>query len=109
MKPLIIAAALLLAGPLHAAELPVPVTATAAQWRDIRTLTAEFWGCGGTTPGNIRACAHSGRLQEKLMKQGFCFYKRLIVGKIATSGPEEDRGPAWTKDGTYCYTLRDPR
>jgi len=62
---------------------------TAAQRRDIERLYDVFGQCGGrTVPGklekdwNVRqACALSGKLQDKLLAQGFCFYKRIEVGR----------------------------
>jgi hypothetical protein len=87
MKALVIVAALLVsAGPSFA---EAKHTATAAQWKDIRKLQQVFGQCGGRTNPemlekdlNIRkACALSGRLQDKLIAQGFCFYGRIDAGK----------------------------
>jgi hypothetical protein len=104
MKPLIIAAALLLAGPLHAAELPVPRTATDAQWKDIRTFQRAYTRCDGSfgvkniADADIaKVCKLALKLHDKLADQGFCFYKRFLPGRPAADKqscePLTDREP----------------
>jgi hypothetical protein len=84
---LAIAILLAVAGPAFAGP---PVTA--AQQKDIRELQGVFARCGGTDaddwyePQIKRACARSRQLQEKLGKQGFCFYKRIDAGRPGKDG-----------------------
>lgn len=93
---IVIGALLISAGPSFSADLSVPPTATAAEWRYIRKLTTLFVSCGGTDWKNERDCARSHRMQAKMAKQGFCFFKRLHVGKLV--GPE----------GNRCIEIFDP-
>lgn len=91
MKIFIIATALLvLAGPGYAADrAPTP-----AQLKDMDALYKVFGQCGGTDadddaePQIKRACALSRKLQERLMAQGFCFYKRIEVGRPNKAGTD---------------------
>lgn len=87
-KLCLIAALTLLASPALAS--PRDRAPTASQWKDIRNLQEAFGSCGGWTDGEDKkiadlsvrkACALSGRLQDKLLAQGFCFYKRIEVGR----------------------------
>ncbi len=97
MKHLIIALSLLVATPAFAAYKP-----TVVQRKDIAALQYAFGSCGGrTNPDKLeedlsvrRACALSGKLQDKLIAQGFCFYKRLEVGRLS-------------KDRKHCDPLHD--
>jgi len=81
--------ALLLAAPASAGV-------TAAQRRDIERLYDVFGQCapGAVDPGPRQACALSVKLQRKLGAQGFCFYKRLEVGRPS-------------RDGKSCVPLHD--
>ena len=91
MKPLIAAVALLvLATPAVAGGH----TATAAQWKDIRTLQHVFIQCGGSDDPDLKEpCALSSKLQDKLGKQGFCFYKRILPGRPGKDGCEPLSNP----------------
>jgi hypothetical protein len=107
-SPLIATILLVLAAPAFASP---QMTATPAQWKDIHRLYEVFGQCPGDPQGDLelkKACNLSTKLQEKLEKQGFCFYKRLIVGKLAWHGPEEDRAKLWPEGEKQCYTLHDP-
>jgi hypothetical protein len=108
MKLIPVAVALFVATSSIAAELDLPLTATKAQWRDIRTLTELFVACGGSSRDNVRECAQSHRMQAKMVKQGFCFFKRLHVGKLAWHGPEKDRRQGWPEGVKQCYEIHDP-
>jgi len=83
MRPFVVAMLLVLASPAFAAGPAL----TAAQQKDIRELKEVFFRCGGTDaddwydPPIKKACARSRKLQEKLTAQGFCFYKRIEVGR----------------------------
>ena len=95
MKHLIIALSLLVATPAVAGVKPP----TAAQWKDIRKLGEVFERCGGQSdePEFKKDCALSIKLQDKLMAQGFCFYKRIHAGR-----------PGKDKDGTkVCLPLHN--
>jgi hypothetical protein len=102
-KIAIVSVLLGLATPAFAAEL----TATPAQWKDIHKLQETIIGCGGTTPQNRRGCALFNRLQNKLAKQGFCFFRRIEVGRLAWHGPEKDMVPT-VAGQKQCYALHDP-
>jgi hypothetical protein len=94
MKPLITAAMLLaLAPPVFAAGM----TATPAQWKDIRAMSNAFLRCDNSEeydPEIKKACILSRELQDKLAKQGFCTYGRILVGRPS-------------KDGKDCYLLHN--
>jgi len=95
MKNLIIALLLLASAPAFAAvQQP-----TAAQWKDFHKLSEAFDRCGGQTedPEFKEDCALSIKLQRKLRAQGFCFYKRILMGR-----------PGIAKDGLKeCLPLHD--
>jgi hypothetical protein len=100
---IIVASALL--GLATSASATTP-TATSAQWKDIRTIYRTFGTCGDPEREEVCAIAHG--LMKKLERQGFCFYKRLLVGKLAWHGPEADRVQLWPEGGKQCYALHDP-
>lgn len=86
MKTLVTTAVLLaLASPAFAAGM----TATPAQWKDIRTMSNAFLRCNGSEeddPEIEKACNLSSDLQDRLAKQGFCTYGRILVGRPGKGG-----------------------
>ena len=103
-SPIIVTMLLVLAAP--AAASPQRATATPEQWKDVHTIYRTFGTCGD--PEREEVCAIARKLMKKLEKQGFCFYKRLVIGKLAWHGPEEDRAELWPEGKKQCYTLHDP-
>src|SRR4051794_7805075 len=76
MKSLIIASALLvLAAPAFAS----PRHPTPAQQKDLQTIYHTFGQCGDSE--REKECDTAHKLMKKLEGQGFCFYKRLVVGR----------------------------
>jgi hypothetical protein len=65
-------------------QQPRKLTATPAQWKDIRTMSNAFLRCDNSEeydPEIRKACNLSRKLQDKLAKQGFCTYGRILVGR----------------------------
>ena len=91
---------LLLMTPAYAAEY----TVSPSEWHLIRALEISFAHCSPTNPDNPeneivsieQDCFYSQKLQEMLDAQGFCFYKRLLVGrkKAGLCEPMAPLGPA---------------
>src|SRR5438477_9114968 len=87
------------------------LTATPAQWKDIRRLQIAFFRCDISEtydPKIKKACVLSRKLQDKLAKQEFCTYKHILVGRLAWHGPEEDRVSGWPEGEKQCYALHEP-
>jgi hypothetical protein len=79
-------------------QQPRKLTATPAQWKDIRTMSNAFLRCDNSEeydPEIRKACNLSRKLQDKLVKQGFCTYGHILVGRPS-------------KDGKDCYALHEP-
>jgi hypothetical protein len=109
MKPLIVAALLVLAAPAVASVRPP----TPAQEKDLQTIYRTFGAC----TENEKLCDTAHKLMKKLEKQGFCFYKRLVVGRtgkrytqaewdqLIGSDPGTEPVP---KNAKHCDPLHEP-